>query len=78
MSKLNIVKVREIAFTKLRKHEVYTFYNDIMRVIGRYNTKAMHIEDTCDVLIGMRRKACEVCSHYSQSNENCGKSRFCR
>ena len=57
MSKLNIVKVREIAFTKLRKHEVYTFYNDIMRVIGRYDTKAMHIEDTCDVLIGMRPKA---------------------
>ena len=53
----DIIKVREIAFTKLRKHEIYNFYNDIVRVIGRYDTKAMHIEDTCYVLIGMQPKA---------------------
>ena len=57
MSRIDIIKVREIAFTKLRKREVYGFYNDIVKVIGRYDTKAMHIEDTCDVLIGMQQKA---------------------
>ena len=57
MVKIGIVEIRKIAFTKQRKEEVYTFYNDVVRVINRYDTKAMYIGDTCDVLIAMNSKA---------------------
>lgn len=57
MVKIGIVEIRKIAFTKQRKEEVYTFYNDVVRVINRYDTKAMYIGDTCDVLIAMHPKA---------------------
>lgn len=50
MGKKVIVGIRKIAFTKLQKLEVYSFYNQVVEVVGRYDTKAMHIGDTCDVL----------------------------
>ena len=53
MAKENIINVKKIAFTKLWKLEVYSFYNQVVEVIGSFDTKAMHIEATCDVLIGM-------------------------
>lgn len=57
MAKENIINVKKIAFTKLWKLEVYSFYNQVVEVIGSFDTKAMHIEATCDVLIGMHAKA---------------------
>ena len=57
MDKIGIVEIRKIAFTKQRKFEVYTFFNDVVRVIDRYDTKAMYIGDTCDVLMAMQSKA---------------------
>ena len=51
------VKIKGIAFTKLRKLEVYKLYKDVVKVISEFNTKAMHIENTCDVLLGMQPKA---------------------
>lgn len=56
MNKKNIIKIRKIAFTKLRKLEVYTFYNEIVTIVKRFDAKAMHIGNTSDVLIGMQPK----------------------
>ncbi len=52
-----MIDIKKIAFTKLRKLEVYNLYNDVVRNIREYDTKAMHIGDTCDVLIAMQPKA---------------------
>ena len=57
MAKTDIIEIRKIAFTKLRKLEVYTFYNEVVTVIKEYDAKAMHISDTCDVLLAMQPKA---------------------
>lgn len=56
MSKTNIVDIKKIAFTKLRKHEVYGLFNDVLAIVGRYDTKAMHIGDTCAVLMALQPK----------------------
>ncbi len=55
MAKINI-EIRKIAFTKLRKLEVYTFYNEVVTVIKEYDAKAMHFGDTCNVLLAMQPK----------------------
>lgn len=57
MAKTNIIEIRKIAFTKMRKLEVYTFYNEVVTVIKEYDAKAMHIGDTCDVLMAMQPKS---------------------
>lgn len=57
MDKKVIVKIRKIAYSKLRKLEVYRFYNDVIDIISDYDTKAMHIGDSCGVLIDMQPKA---------------------
>ena len=57
MGKKVTVKIRKIAYSKLRKLEVYTFYNIVLDVISRYDTKAMRINNACDVLITMQPKA---------------------
>lgn len=57
MGKKVTVKIRKIAYSKLRKFEVYTFYNFVIDAISRYDTKAMRINNACDVLIAMQPKA---------------------
>ena len=57
MSKKHKIKIKKIAFTKLRKLDVYKFYYDIVSTISEHDIKAMHIEDTCDVLIDLKPKA---------------------
>lgn len=57
MTNRHIEDIRKIAFTKLRKLEVYRLYNDVVDVIERFDTKALHLGDTCEVLIGMKPKA---------------------
>ena len=52
--------VNKIAFTKLKKFEVFTFYNAIVGTIRKFDTKAMYIGETCDVLIGMQAKAAKL------------------
>lgn len=52
-----IIDIKKIAFTKLRKLEVLTFYDDIVRVINRHDTKVMRVDTTCHVLLGMQAKA---------------------
>ena len=60
MDKIHIVKIRKIAFTKLRKLEVFMLYKHVVDVISDYDTMAMHIGDTCDLLIGMHSKAAQL------------------
>ena len=57
MDKKIIVKIRKIAYSKLRKLDIYRFYNDVIDIISDYDTNAMHIGDSCDVLIAMQPKA---------------------
>lgn len=52
-----ILKIRKIAYSKLRKKEVYRFYNDVIVIISDYDTKAMHIDNSCDALIAMKPQA---------------------
>ncbi len=57
MERKQMVNIKKIAFTKLRKLEVFTLYSEVMDIVGKYDTKAMHIEATCHVLAGMQAKA---------------------
>lgn len=57
MERKQIVNIKKIAYTKLRKLEVFTLYSEVMDIVGKYDTKAMHIEATCHVLAGMQAKA---------------------
>ena len=57
MKRKHIVNIKKIAFTKLRKLEVCTFYNEVVAIISRHDIKAMQIEATCHVLIEMQAKA---------------------
>ena len=56
MRKSPIIKVDKIAFTKLRKLDVWRFYNDIVNVVKDYDAKEMHIDNTCDVLFALQPK----------------------
>ena len=56
MSKVNIVHVRKIAFTKMRKLDVYNLYNQIVLVVNKHYTKEMHIDNTCELLIASQPK----------------------
>ena len=72
MDKKVIVKIRKIAYSKLRKLEVYRFYNDVIDIISDYDTKAMHIGDSCGVLIDMQPKA----QLLKLTNDDLGPSRL--
>lgn len=56
MSKIGHTKMKKISFTKLRKLEVYKFYNQVVDAVNEHATEEMHIESTCDVLIGSQPK----------------------
>lgn len=56
MRKVNIVHVRKIAFTKMRKLDVYNLYNQIVLVVNKHYTKEMHIDNTYDLLIALQPK----------------------
>lgn len=56
MRKSPIIKVDKIAFTKLRKLDVWRFYNEIVNVMKDYDAKEMHIDNTCDVLFALQPK----------------------
>lgn len=57
MDQLGVYKVKAIAFTKLRKFEVYTLFNEVVDIVNEFDTKAMNLADTCDVLIGLQPKS---------------------
>lgn len=50
------IKIRRIAYTKLRRLETYDFYNDIANTLKRFDSNAMHIANTCELLIDMQPK----------------------
>lgn len=49
--------IKKIAFTKLRKLEVFTLYSEVVDTISKYDTKAMQIDATCEALLGMQERA---------------------
>lgn len=57
MQRKTIIKIKRIAFTKLRKIEVFALYNQVVDTISKYDTKAMKIDATCEALLGMQAKS---------------------
>lgn len=57
MSTHHTTKVIHISLTRLQKIEVSTLYNEVIDIIKNIDTKALHIDTTCDVLLGMEEKA---------------------
>lgn len=57
MGKERFIKVKLMAFTKLRKLEVYSLYKDIMEVLQAHDLKQLRIDNSCEVLISLQAKA---------------------
>lgn len=57
MEKKRFIKVKLMAFTKLRKLEVYSLYKEIMEVLQAHDLKQLRIDNSCEVLISMQSKA---------------------
>ncbi len=56
MKEMQIIDIHKIAFTKLSKMDVYTFYNKVVIVAQQHYTDDMHIDSIYDLLIAAQSK----------------------
>ena len=57
MSTYPTTKIINISLTKLHKIEVYSLYTEVIDIIKSVDTKAMHIDTVCELLLSMHDKA---------------------
>lgn len=56
MKEMHIIDIHKIAYTKLSKMDVYTFYKQVVSVVKKHYTKDMHIDSIYDLLIASQSK----------------------